>query len=115
MEFNSSLSDNDEELLHVPNVLYKNRYCTQDDFNILICGGISYESVDLPVSNDVYQLKGQHFEASKLPNMLEAHYYCKTAVINSDILVVGGYRADTSVYSVEVFKNNRKSLFYKTD
>ena len=99
MEFNSSLSDNDEELLHVPNVLYKNRYCTQDDFNILICGGISYESVDLPVSNDVYQLKGQKFECSTISifsSTLEKRYHCKTAFISSKILVVSGYNADIS-------------------
>ena len=48
MEFkhtNSSLSENDEESFHVPNVLYENRHCNQNDFSILICGGVKdYES-----------------------------------------------------------------------
>ena len=32
-------STNDGKLFNVPKVLYKNRYCNQDDFSILVCGG----------------------------------------------------------------------------
>ena len=50
--------------------------------------------------------------------MLKARSDFKPAVINSDILIVGGYKnlySTRSSYSVKVFKNNRKSWFYKTD
>ena len=76
---------------HVPNVLYENRYCNQDDFSILICGGRKPVKETL---NDVYELKGPNLDCSKLPSMLEPRFDCKTAVINTDIVVVGGYNND---------------------
>ena len=81
-------STKDRKLLNVPNELYENRYCNQDDFSILVCGGRNRMN---ETSNDVYELKGPNFECSKFPSMLEARFSCKTAVINSDVLVVGGY------------------------
>ena len=114
MEFNRpnpSLSGNNEELFHVPNVLYENRYCNQDDFSILICGGKTTNTGDGIVLNDVYELKLPYFNCSKFLSMLKGRCYCKTAVFNSDILVVSCYK---SSYYVEVFKNNRKCWCYKT-
>ena len=117
MEFNhpnSLLSEINENLCHVPNVLYENRYCIQDDFNILICGGANNET-----SNDVYKLNGRTFECSKYPSMIEGRSYCESCSFNSDILVIGGYeiisefRKDS--YSVEIFENNNKSWSYKTE
>ena len=88
---NSSLSENDVKLFHVPNVLYENRYCDQDDFSILICGG---ENENRETLNDVYELKGPDFVPMKFPTMLEPRMNCETAVINSDIFVVGGYTSE---------------------
>ena len=92
---------------HVPAVLYENRYCNQDDFTVLVCGGRKHNKKML---NDVYELKGPNFECSKFASMLEVRYDCKTAVINSDILFVGGYNDNRgSLYSVELFDNSKKS------
>ena len=116
MEFkhsNLSLSENDEELFHVPNVLYENRYCNQDDFSILVCGGGDEYST---ASKDVYEIKGATLEGCKFPSMLEARYQCKTAVINSDVLVVGCFRAyRNNICSIEYTKSNINLWLYKTD
>lgn len=44
-------SQNDEKLFNVPNVLCENRYCSQDDFSILVWGGYTEDGTTL---NDVY-------------------------------------------------------------
>ena len=57
MEFkhlNSSLSENDVKLFHIPNILYENRYCNQDDFSTLVCGGLNQNEETL---NEVYDLR----------------------------------------------------------
>ena len=33
------LKDSHESSLFVPKVLYENRYCSQNDFSIIVCGG----------------------------------------------------------------------------
>ena len=58
------------KLIHVPNVLYQNRYCNQDDFSIFVCGGTTEIGGDLTASRDVYELKGANFECSNVtPSM----------------------------------------------
>ena len=120
MTFNNTNSfKKDGKLFHIPKVLYENRYCNQEDFSILICGETTKINGVKYYSNDVYELNGSNFEVSELPSMLDARYNCKTAVIGSDILVVGGYYTEDntqrSLYSVDVFKTNRKSWVYKTE
>ena len=48
--------------------------------------------------------------------MLEPRICCKTAVVNSDIFVVGGYMTNYSqnLYFVEMFSNKNKAWCYKT-
>ena len=53
-----------------PKVLYKNRYCNQDNFSILVCGGRdkSYKAV-----KSVYKLDGRELKCEKftsMPNIL---------------------------------------------
>ena len=106
-------SKEDGKFFNVANVLYENRYCYQDDFSILVCGGYTN---NFTVSNVVYELKGPSFESSIFPSMLEARYDSRNAVINSDIVVVGGYNeANKCLYSVEIFETNKNSWFYKTE
>ena len=59
-----------------PKVLYENRYCNQDDFSILVCGGIDQNN---NLVNNVFKLQGPSFECEKYTNMPEAIYNCKTA------------------------------------
>ena len=41
---------------NVPNEIYENKYCNQDDFSILVCGGYNQNNTTL---NDVYELNDQ--------------------------------------------------------
>ena len=115
MSLNAKLlsSNGDQKcLFHVPTVLYKNRYCDQGGFSILVCGGVKENREAL---NDVYELKWPMLELIKFPSMLEQRIECNTAVINSDILVAGGYTTDGKVLSsVEMFSNENKTWCYKT-
>ena len=47
--------------------------------------------------------------------MLRARYDCKTAVIGSDIYVVGGYGEKETIYNVELYNNYKIFGFYKTE
>ena len=106
-------SKTDGTVIHLSKVLYENRYCSLDEFSVLVYGGYTENNEAL---NDVYELKGPNFECSKFPSMLEARYYCETAVINSDIVVVGGYNNDDkNLFSVELFKRNQNKWFHKTE
>ena len=101
----SIVSTKGGKLFHVPNVIYENRYCNQDDFSIFVCGGTTEIGGDLTASRDVYELKCSTFQCSKFASMLKARYDCKTAVINSDVIVVGGYNnAHKRMDSVELFR-----------
>ena len=71
-----------------PKVLYKNRYCNQDNFSILVCGGRdkSYKAV-----KSVYKLDGRELKcktSTSMPNKLKD---CKSAVVNSELFILGGY------------------------
>ena len=98
---------------NVPNVLYETRYSNQDDFGILVCCG---ENKNEETLNDVYELKGPTFEFIKFPSMLDARSDSKTAVINSDILVVSGFNyPGKRLYSVKHFQKKTKSWIHKTE
>ena len=109
----TSTNKEGDSLLHVPTVLYENRYCDQDDFSILICGG---ENENREALNDVYELKGPDFVPMKFPSMLEPRSLCETAVISSDIFVVGGSLSNNVkvTYSVEIWSEKSKTWCYKT-
>ena len=50
-----------------PSVLYENRYCNQDEFDIVVCGGKNKNAM----TNNVTKLIGPDFKASvKLSPML---------------------------------------------
>ena len=106
------ISEHDENMFNVLNVLYENRYCNQDDFSILVCGG---RTLDRGALNDVYELKGPTFKSSKFPSMLEARESCRTAVINSNYFVVGGFNESLrSMHSIEHINSNTNSWVYRT-
>ena len=109
------LSSNEDQkcLFHVPTVLYENRYCNQDGFSILICGGVNENKEAV---NDVYEFEGPKFELIRFPSMLEPRNECKTVVIGSDIFVVGGYMNSYSKHlsSIEMFSDKTKTWCQKT-
>ena len=113
---NLLLSNKAEKLFNVPKVLYDNRYCNQDDFSILVYGRKVESKRSVSKINEFYQLIGPKLECTKFRSMLEGRCNCNTAIIGSDIIVVGGYNyAHKTLYSVEVFKGSKKSWFYKIE
>ena len=89
-----------------PLVLYENRYCNQEDFDIVVCGGENKNSV----TNEVTELKGPCFENSKtLRPMKTKRSSSKTAVVGSDIYVLGGYVGNVNwTSSFEVYSARSK-------
>ena len=103
-----SSNKNEVSSFNVSDVLCNNRYCNQDDFHILICGGLK----DGEVLRNCFLINPSNFAKTKqLPPMLEPRHYCKTAVVSSDIFVAGGYsskRAIKSIKSIEMFSHKNK-------
>ena len=101
-----SSNKNELSTFSVPEVLYNNRYCNQDDFNILICGGRNHGK---PVRN-CFLINPFNFSKTKeLPSMLEPRYYCQTVAISSDLFVAGGYSSDGKSNSIEMFSYKNKA------
>ena len=64
-----------------PKVLYKNRYCNQDDFSFLVCGRRNENKIQI---DTVYKLDGPDFDCKKYTSLPTLLYGCKIAVVNSD-------------------------------
>ena len=89
-----------------PPVLYENRYCNQDEFNFVICGGKSKGKL----TNEVTELKGPDFNTSvQLTSMITPRSCGESAVIGSDIYVLGGYDTNTGwISSFEMYSTKKK-------
>ena len=70
-----------------PKILYKNRYCNQDDFSVLVCGG-KFKNDE--VKNNVFKLDGLELKCEKHTCMQKKLYNCEAAVVDSDLFVFGG-------------------------
>ena len=80
-----------------PKVLYVNRYCNQDDFSFLVCGGKNKKR------EVIYKLYGCDLKPEKITYIPKALKKCKTAVINSNLFVLGEY-SNRSTYNKSVRK-----------
>ena len=97
--------------IHVPKVLYENRYCNQDGFSILICGG---KDSDGKVTNEVLELEKPSFKVNKFPSMVKPHKSLYLATLKSDVVAIGNrvklYRnLDGPVRSVEIYSQKIKT------
>ena len=63
--------------------LYKNRYCNQEGFSVLICGG---KDKNRNITNKVLKLKIPSFKMKKFQSMVKPHCYLDLVNINSNIL-----------------------------
>ena len=86
----------------VPKVLYENRYCNQEGFSILVCGGTDKND---KLTNQVSEVKIPSFEVTEFPPMMKPHIRLKLATINSEIFAIVD---STSVY--EELGNFRTSV-----
>ena len=106
----------------VSNVLYENRYCDQEGFSVLICGGLNKDG---KITNEVLELKIPSFEVKDFPYMVKPHYNLYLATVKSDILAIGdrvefNKSLDESAVFAEVYSEKMKTwsqqnLFYKFD
>ena len=66
----------------IPKVLYENRYCNQEHFSKLVCGGIDKSFKRM---NQVLKIKVPSFKVTEFPSMENHHDLLKIATIRSDI------------------------------
>ena len=97
--------ENNLALIQVPKVLYGNRYCNQEGFSILICGG---KDKNGKITNEVLELKIPNLKLKQIPSMLKPHCYSDLVVIKYNILAIGhrielDESLDDSVLFVEIY------------
>ena len=72
-----------------PSVLYENRYCDKNEFDIIIC---NEDKENKDSSNSFIQIESVDVKCNNVLISTSANrYYAKTAVIGSDIFVLGGF------------------------
>ena len=69
----------------VPKVLYENRYCSQEGFSILVCGGQNENYED---TNKVLEIKIPSFKVTEFPPMVKPHNRLHLTTINSEIVAI---------------------------
>ena len=103
--------ENKSNTFHVPKVLYENRYCNQEGFSILVCGG---KDKNGKVTNEVLELKIPSFDLIKFPSTVKPHYEFELLNFNSGVFA----RCDTlelnqklgkSKVSVETYSEKNES------
>ena len=95
-----------------PNILYENRYCNQDDFSILICGGRDEND---NIVKTILKMYGPKLKFKKYTYLPERFYNCKTAAVNSDLFVVGKqFSINNANHYVRKFCKNTKTWLYET-
>ena len=79
------------------------RYCNQDDFNIIICGGKDINT--RTVVNDVYSIRANTFNSiDTLPKMKECRQWSNLVCIKDEVYVFGGFITLTNyITSIEKF------------
>ena len=90
-----------------PKVLYKNRHCNQDDFSVLVCGGINKKHKSVESITKFYCSEFKCEEFTTLPN---PRNQIKTVGINSDLFVLGEYYENSkNNYTLTNFCNKTKT------
>ena len=96
---------------HVPKVLYENRYCNQEGFSILICGG---NDKNEKTTSEVFELEIPSLKVNKFPSMVKPYFHFVLATIKSKILAVGNSLKineflDESLHFFEVYSEKTKT------
>ena len=72
-------------LSQVPKVLNENRYCDQEGFSILVCGGKDNNG---KITNKVLELKIPSFKVKKIPSLVKKHFYLVYATIKFNVIAI---------------------------
>ena len=95
-----------------PKILYENRYCNQEDFSVLVCGGRTENN---KVVKTVYKLDGRELKCNNFTSMPNELFDCQTVVINSELFVFGGYLQNNGFDgSVRKFCNKTQTWLHVT-
>ena len=93
-------------------ILYENRYCQQNDFSILVCGGRNNTCSNW---KSVFKLNGSELEYKHFALMTYERSRCKTAIINSELFVLGGCLKNNKFdKSIRKFRIKNKTWSWKT-
>ena len=77
------------------------RFCNQEDFNIVICGGRDINKGGSV--SDVHSMNSK-YNVTSLPQMIKGRKFCKAVCIKNDVYVFGGVNDnDDSIMSVEKY------------
>ena len=114
------LKENKPNSSHSHHVLYENRYCNQEGFSILVCGGKHKNDKFL---NRVLDVKVPSFEVCDFPSMLKPRSSFTLVSFNNDILAVGGdvnysQRTGDTIRSIEIYSNktdNWQQQYFKIE
>ena len=80
------------------------RYCDQDDFNIIVCGGEYFNGETISVVNEVYSVDvGNNYSVSKLAPMIEGRKDFEAVCIKNEIYVIGGKNHKGFITSIEKY------------
>ena len=95
----------------VPKVLYENRYCNQEGFSILVCGG---KDKNGKVTNEVLELEIPSFNEKIFSSIVEPLCYSDLVNIKSDIIAFNNRleldkSSDDSIVPVEIYSDKTKT------
>ena len=93
------------------------RYCNQDKFSIILCGGIN---TDKKVVRDVFSFEANNFNnITSLPQLEEGRQWSKAACIKNEIFVLGGVneliQSITSIVKYSVITNAWETIAHMFD
>ena len=96
----------------VPKALYKNRYCNQESFSVLNCGG---EDIKGKITNEVLELGAPSFKVNTFPSTVNLNFYFYLSTVKSDVIAVGdeiklGVNLDKPAVFVEVYFGTRVTI-----
>ena len=83
----SPSEENNPSPYYISDVLYQNRYCNQEDFSVLICGGAD---INKKYSNQVFEVEIPNFKVSKFASMVKPRFRPELVVVNSNVMAIGG-------------------------
>ena len=101
------MNSNDKSF-SIHGILYENRYCNQEGFSVLFCGGKDKNNNCL---NRVFEMKLPSFEVTKFASMVKPRVGARLVVVDSDVMAIGGgwpKHLRKSIIPVEIYFNKIK-------
>ena len=93
--------------IHKRNLKTISRFCNQDNFNIIVCGGTENRKA----VRGVYSIKANNLKnVTRLPHFENGRRWSKVVCLKGDIFVFGGFSDDfTPIMSIKKYSNDTKT------